>query len=46
MGVVQIVGRADRHVVDPLVSPTQFVDVPVKPLEFGEKTPPAENGCR
>ena len=46
MGVVQIVGRADRDVVDSLVAPAQLVDVPVEPLEFGEETRPAENGCR
>ena len=37
MGVVQVVRRADRDIVDALVAAAQLVDMPVEALELGEE---------
>ena len=39
MSVMQIVRRADAHIVDALrlIAATQLFDVPIKPLKFGKE---------
>ena len=38
MRVVQIVGRANRNVIDLLAAPAQLVDMAIEPFELDEET--------